>query len=113
MEKNNLTETKNKYNWIIGLIFGSLLGGGIALLTASRSGEETRGMIVEESNKLKDKAVTAAMNTKGKVEELTSEVIDSTRERVDKLKMNGRRITKNEAEIIKDCVQDAREALNS
>jgi gas vesicle protein len=92
---------KQKTNkWLSGLIFGALLGGGIALLTASRSGEETRDMIAEKSNQLRDKAVAAAMNTKGKIEELTTDVIDSTRERVNKLKADGLRIKMSEAEVI-------------
>lgn len=92
---------KQKTNkWLSGLIFGALLGGGIALLTASRSGEETRDMIAEKSNQLRDKAVAAAMITKGKIEELTTDVIDSTRERVNKLKADGLRIKMSEAELI-------------
>lgn len=106
-------EKKNTNKWVIGLIFSALLGGGLALLTASRSGEETRDMIAEKSNKLRDKAVAAAMSTKGKFEELTSEVVDNTRERVNKLKVEGQRVKSAEAEVIKDCVQNAKQAINS
>ncbi len=113
MEKNNINEKKNTNKWVFGLFFGALLGWGFALLTASRSGEETRDMIVEEGNKIRDKAISTAKNTKGKVEELTSEVIDNTRGKVNKLKMDGKRIKVAEAKIIGDCVEEALQAINS
>jgi gas vesicle protein len=114
MEKNNMIEKKTSNNkWIFGLFFGALLGWGVALLTASRSGEETRDMIAEESNKIRDKAISTAKDTKGKVEEFTSEVIDNTREKVNKLKKDGKRIKMAEARVIEDCVEEALQAVNA
>ena len=104
---------RNTGKWIFGLFFGALLGWGIALLTASRSGEETRDMLAEEGNKLRDKALSTAKNSKEKVEELTSEVIDNTREKINKLKMDGKRIKMVETKVISDCVEEALQAVNN
>jgi gas vesicle protein len=106
-------ERKNKNNWLTGLIIGGVVGGTIAYLTAARPGEETREMIAEKSMDLRDKAIATAANTRGRVEELATNIVDGTREKVNQLKENGRRIKDAETEIVKDCVTEAKKALSS
>jgi gas vesicle protein len=41
-----------------GILIGSLVGAGVALLTAPRSGEETRTLLKEKGSEIKAKAAT-------------------------------------------------------
>ena len=50
--------------WVSGMVLGGLIGGGVALLTASRSGEKTREMIGIKSIELRDKAVDKVTEAK-------------------------------------------------
>ena len=106
-------EQKHKNNLLTGLIIGGVVGGTVALLTASRSGEETRELIVDKSVDLRDKAVAKAVTTREKVGELTESLVDDTREKVDLLKKSSRRIKNAETEVLSECVQEAKKALNS
>ncbi|MDX9850106.1 MAG: YtxH domain-containing protein [Anaerolineaceae bacterium] len=106
-------ERKMSNNWLTGLIIGGVVGGTIALLTAARRGEETREMIAEKGMDLRDKAITTAANTRGRVEDLASTIVDGTREKVSQLKETGRRIKNAEAEVMKECVEEAKSALTN
>ena len=100
-------------NWLSGIIFGSLVGAGVALLTASRSGQETRKMISEKGNMLRDKAMSTVEDTRSRVEELATNVVGDTRDRVDQLKDVGRRVAQKESVVLKEGVQDAQQVMKS
>ncbi len=106
-------EQKQKIHWLKGLIIGGVIGGTIALLTASRPGEETRELIAEKSIDLRDKAVATAANTRDRVTNFATSIVDDTREKASQLKKSGIRIKDAEAEVVKDCVQEAKKALNN
>lgn len=106
-------ERKQNNHWLTGLIIGGVVGSVIALLTTSRTGEETRKMISEKSINLRDKAVETAENTRSRVEALTSSFVEDTRDKVNQLKDSGRKIKNAETEVIKECIQEAKKALVS
>ena len=56
--------------WFAGIMIGGLVGAGVALLTAPRSGEETRTMIREKSIELKDQATNKIEETRVRAGEL-------------------------------------------
>ncbi len=56
-----------------GLILGGLLGAGIALLAAPRPGFETRNLIMDKSNELKDKAMNRAEETRNRARAVTEQ----------------------------------------
>lgn len=51
-----------------GLVIGGLVGAAAALLTAPKSGEETRTMIKEKSIELRDRAVEVSQDARHKAE---------------------------------------------
>lgn len=104
---------KHKNKLLTGLIVGGVVGGTVALLTATRSGEETRELIVDKTVDFKDKAVAKAVTTREKVGELTESILDDTREKVDLLKKSGRRIIEAEKEVLNESAQEAKNALSS
>jgi gas vesicle protein len=104
---------KHKKTWLTGLIFGGVIGGAIALLTASRPGVETREMIAGKSMDLRDKAVATVTNTRERVEDLATNIVDGTREKVNQLKERGYRIKNAEKEVAKEYAEEAMKALNS
>jgi len=57
-----------------GLIVGSLIGAGVMLLAAPKSGVETRQQIRSKSLELKDKAISSYNDSRLKVNEAVSRV---------------------------------------
>jgi gas vesicle protein len=64
-----------------GLLFGAVIFGAIALFTAPQSGAETRQMIREKSEALRDQATDAMENTREQI----NTVISDTRKRGEKV----------------------------
>jgi gas vesicle protein len=54
---------------LAGILVGGLIGAGVALLTAPRSGEETRAMIQQKSAELKERSAGAIEQTRAKISE--------------------------------------------
>lgn len=99
--------------WFSGLILGGLIGAGIAVLTASRSGEKTREMLNAKSMELRDKAVNKFNDAKSLFEETKENVVDEAKDRVDRLKDVGRNVLQAEGEMIKETKKEAKKALAS
>jgi gas vesicle protein len=100
-------------SWIKGFIIGGVIGAGIALLKASRSGEETRAMLAERGLELRDKAVSTVDDTVKQVEKATKNIVDEASDRADRLKNIGRRVYQKEAAVMQDGVQEAKEVLKT
>ena len=47
-----------------GFLIGGLIGAGVALLSAPQSGAETRAMLGDQANQLRDRAMEAASDTR-------------------------------------------------
>lgn len=103
----------SKKNWMTGLILGGLIGAGIALLNASRSGEETRAMLAEKGMNLRDKAVSTVDDTVKQVEKTTKNIVDEASDRVSKLKNIGRSVYKEEAAVMQEGLQEAKEVVKT
>ena len=77
--------SSNPAVWFTGMMIGGLVGAGVALLTAPRSGEETRAMIREKSIEMKDQAVKSIEETR----ERAGELAQTGKERVAEMTKRG------------------------
>ena len=82
----------NKKTGFMGLLLGGLIGAGIGLIYAPRSGEETRRQLAEEANRItentreslhaaQEKALASFRESQEKLEALNRE----TKERLDRI----------------------------
>jgi gas vesicle protein len=54
-----MTDHSKGYLWLLGgVLIGSLVGAGAAILTAPQSGSKTRALLVEKGVELKDKVAS-------------------------------------------------------
>ncbi len=102
-----------KRKWFTGFIIGGAIGAAVALLTASRSGEKTRALINEKSIELRDIAMNKVNEAKNLFESTKENVMDETKDRVERLKDVGRNVMQAEAEMIKESKKEAKKALAS
>lgn len=82
----------------LAFIMGAAIGGGIALLTAPRSGEETR-------NKVRD----MADDVRRRVNEIVEEAELKIKETIDE----GREVLHEKTELVKSAVEAGKEALEA
>lgn len=68
------------------LLLGALIGTGIGMLTAPRSGEATRSLIREKSLEMKEKASSAVTDTRDRAGRAFDGIAMSTRERIPSFK---------------------------
>jgi gas vesicle protein len=71
--------------FLVGLVFGGLVGAVAALLLAPQSGEETRELIREKSIEIRDQVATATDDALTKAEA----ALDDARERASALRDRG------------------------
>lgn len=88
-----LRHSFNLGGFLTGIVFGGLVGGIVALFAAPRSGPETRQMLMEEGQHLKERA---------------GKTLDTTRERMDAVLTDTRQ---RAGTIITDTRQRADDAL--
>lgn len=100
---------------MIGTLLGSLVGAGVALLYAPKSGEETRMVIKEKSIELKDKAMETGDELRHKAEEAaakTKEFIDetteNTRTQVHDLQSRGMAFLDEQRDRIRHAIESGR-----
>jgi gas vesicle protein len=66
-------------NFLLGLLTGAIVGGGIALLLAPSSGDDTRARLQESMthirNEVKEAAVTKANDLKAELARLQKKVV--------------------------------------
>lgn len=106
-----LSTKSNPGAFMIGALFGSLVGASVALLYAPRSGEETRTVIKEKGIELKDKAVTSGEELVHKAEEAAGqartrigETAEATRKRAAELQERGQVFLDEKREQIKGAI---------
>jgi len=80
-----MSEIKRKLKIMMGLIFGGLLVGGVALLMAPQSGEKTRQMI-------KANAASAYEHSRGRMVEVLEGAQGGTRRLVNGIRQDAQRI---------------------
>jgi gas vesicle protein len=87
------------------LLRGVIIGAAIGLLFAPRSGRETRDMLAQRSNTIKDKAVDMANDTRNRAQN----VIDDTRNKIQDSMKNitqGSGMSKKELERDLEIMED-------
>jgi gas vesicle protein len=92
-----------------GLLFGGLVGAGIALLAAPRSGEATRGMLREKGVELKEKALSATEEARLRAEELARQGAD----RVEELKERSQSFLDAQKDNLLSTVEGVREGVKT
>lgn len=100
-------------NYVVGFFVGGLVAAGVALLTTSRSGSETREMIAEKGAELRDKAVSTIEEKRGQLGEIAENVVSKSREQVERLKDVGQEVGAAQREILQQGAHDAQDALAS
>ncbi len=85
-------------NIFLALVMGAAIGGGLALLTAPRSGKETR-----------DKVRDMADDVRDKVSKIADEAEARIREAIDE----GRDALVEKGELIKSAVEAGKEAMET
>jgi gas vesicle protein len=82
----------------MAFVLGAAIGGGLALLTAPRSGEETRDKFKEMTDDLREKVVKIADEAEARIRAAIDE---------------GREVLDEKKEIIKSAVEAGREAMEA
>jgi gas vesicle protein len=92
-----------------GLLFGGLIGAGLALLSAPRSGQETRWMLREKGVELKEKALTAAEEARLRAEEMAR----MGAERATELKERSQSFLDTQKTTLQSTVEGVREGVRT
>lgn len=113
------TKTNKTGSFLTGVLFGSLVGGTVALLFAPQSGEETRTVIKEKSLEIKDKAVETGEEIRHKAEEVAQktrarieEAAEATKEQAQELQHRGQAFVDTQRERIKDAIDAGKKSLS-
>jgi gas vesicle protein len=83
---------------LMAFVLGAAIGGGLALLTAPRSGQETRDKFREMSDELLEKTKKSADEAEARIRAAIDE---------------GREVLAEKKEIIKSAIEAGREAMEA
>jgi gas vesicle protein len=86
---------------ILAFALGGLIGAAVALLMAPQSGRETRSMIMNKSNELKERAVETVDETRTKAEKAIDDLAHQTKDRVSTLRDRGQEMMDEKLHAIK------------
>jgi gas vesicle protein len=92
-----------------GLLIGGLIGAGAALLSAPRSGEDTRSMLRERGFELRDRAVETAEEARLRAEELARVGVD----RATELKDLGQTKLTEQVAYVQGAVEGLKEGIRT
>ena len=95
--------------WFAGMMIGGLVGAGVALLTAPRSGEETRTMIRQKSVELKDRAAETIEETRSRAGELAQ----TGKERVAEMTKRGQEAIAEKSNGVKKAFSGLKEGIGA
>lgn len=96
-------------SWFRGILLGSMIGAGVALLSTPRSGIENRVMLRQKGNELKDKAVQTAEQTRSRAQEMVQMGADRATEVV----QQGQTVLDEQKAKIQNVVYGVREGVKS
>jgi gas vesicle protein len=74
---------------LFAFLIGGLVGAGIALLMAPQSGDETRSMIRDKSQEIKDRATSTVEETRNRAGKAIDDLSHQTREKVASIRDRG------------------------
>jgi gas vesicle protein len=103
----------------LGFVFGGVLGASLGLLYAPRSGDETRQILIEDTNRMtekaiisiqsaQDKAVATIQESQARLEALNQE----TKERLAKLQEIAQNTLETQRESLEQGYEDVKEVLS-
>lgn len=96
-------------SWFRGILLGSMIGAGVALLSTPRSGIENRVMLREKGNELKDRARQTAEQTRSKAQEMVQMGAD----RASDVVQQGQTMMDQQKARIQSVVYGVREGVKS
>lgn len=123
-EHEDYQEMRKGGSGFSAFFWGALIGAGIALLTAPRTGEETRQMLKERQHEMLDKANDLAVNAREKAvekvdqvktraSELQVEATEKGRNLVEQAKETARGYVATAADRTQEVAGDVKRAANS
>ncbi|RPI34268.1 MAG: YtxH domain-containing protein [Chloroflexota bacterium] len=102
-------KTGNFSSLVKGLLIGGLVGAGVALLSAPRTGMETREMIRDKSMEIKDRAMETAEEARRRAEDVTRKGVD----RASELKERGQVLVSDQKNRLDSIVEGIREGART
>ena len=103
----------NAGGFLAGLLMGGLVGAGVMLLLAPRSGRRTRAQIQKESLELRDQVTEtvedAVAQARGKARRITAGVQRQTRE----LQQRGQDMLDEQREVVSQVVEAEKTAVHN
>jgi gas vesicle protein len=73
MEERVIIRKGSFGSWILGLIFGALVGGTVALLMAPQPGMQTRARLAETGGQMRERAKGAVDDARGRVTDVAGQ----------------------------------------
>ncbi len=97
MENREIIVKRGSFGSLLsGFLIGGLIGATVALMTAPQSGAETRAMIGDRANEMRDRAVNMANDTRDRAtkaiasaRDQATDVINKTRDRASDIAQRG------------------------
>lgn len=96
-----------------GLLLGSLIGAGTALLFAPQSGERTRAEIQNKTIELKDRTTSTVNNAVSQVKAKTREMTSNVLGKAEQITHQGREMLENRFDDMSQTVTQKRKAVRS
>jgi gas vesicle protein len=116
MSYDELDDRHGGASFLLGFIAGSVLGAGLALLLAPRSGEEIRREMAERAERLSKRAASEYEAASARVTHLAERGKDAYRTAADKARKyaeRGRDDAHDLAEQAHEAVEDVRERVDA
>jgi gas vesicle protein len=87
---------ENIFSMIFPYLIGALIGAGIALLMAPKSGQETRDMIRGKGFELKDRAAETVGDTRSRASQAIDDLKSSAKEGINSVKNRGQDVVEEQ-----------------
>jgi gas vesicle protein len=104
---------------LLGMILGGVVGYAYAILSAPKSGRETREELTEKSRELREKAVETLNETRDKTGKLietgrskVEDTVARARERADDVRYQGEQVVHDKREDLSEGLRRAADSLD-
>ena len=98
---------------VLPYLVGALVGAGIALLMAPKSGYETRGLLLSKGNEIKDKAVDTVDDTRTRASRAIGDLASQTKENISSIRNRGQEAVDEGVSRVGDKMASVRHAISS
>jgi gas vesicle protein len=110
----------NKSNSFVPFLLGGVIGAAIGILYAPRSGEETRQMLISESQQIKEKTIDTIQETQNRALEAIKEaqlraekLNQEAMERLNRLQKIAHDVAEEQKSSLEKGVSEAKDAMKS